>query len=224
MSEPTAPDSEPAAEPDVEPAAEPDAETPAEPDAETPAEPAAEPDVEIDPDTDVYAEPDADPVAPTGGEPPARSRQLIYIAAALVVALALGGGLFLAFRGGDDGPTKVSAQDQASAAAVALLDGTYKSAQGDSSGCRTMTDNLALTPEQSDFFDRCVTQTNAAEKPTTVLVVDSIKATKVTLDETAGTGKVTVDVTATVDGASKTQTADVPVKKVDGVWKVDPLG
>jgi len=215
MSEPTAPDSEPAAEPDVEPAAE----TP----AETPAEPEADVEGDIDPDTDVYAEPDADPVAPTGSEPPARSRQLVYIAAALVVALALGGGLFFIFRG-DDEPKKLSSEDQASAAAVALLDGTYKSAQGDDSGCRKMTDNLALTPEQSDFFDRCVTQTKAAEKPTTVLVVDSIKATKVVIDEAAGTGEVTVDVTATVDGETKTQTADVPVKKVNGAWKVDPLG
>ncbi|MCX6397607.1 MAG: hypothetical protein NTV23_14060 [Propionibacteriales bacterium] len=210
MSEPTAPDSEHEDQPDAvsltKDSVQDGAEAEVEPEIADPD--AAEP-VDVDP------APVVEPAAPAG-----RNRQLLFIAAALVVALALGGGLFFIFRGGDDAKP-ASAEDQAKAAVIALLEGTYKVASGDKAGCQQLVDNLVLTPEQSDFYQRCVDET--AKATPAPLTIDSIKATKVTLNDAAGTGTVDVDVAATVDGKSETKSASVPVKKVDGRWKVDPL-
>lgn len=179
------------------------------------------------PDSAPENEPDLglDPAPAEVSDPPAptRGRQLIFIAAALVVALGLGGALFLIFRG-DDATKPLSDEDQAKAAAVALLEGTYKSARGDASGCRQMTDNLILDSGQTDFFDRCVEQTESLGEENQSLVVDSVEATEVTLNDDGETGTVKVDVTATVDGTTETKNAPVPVRKVEGRWKVDPQG
>lgn len=218
MSEPTAPDSELDSQPDPELAVEPDVAS------DVAVEPAVEPSVEAETPEDTEGAglgPDSEVATPA----PAKNRQPLYIGIALFATLVITGvfvllGLLL----GDDKPDPVSSEDQAKAVAVALVEGTYKSALGDETGCRQMTDSLILTAEQGDFYDRCVEQTKLVDQTTMSLTIESVVATEVTLDEAAGTGTVNVDVTANNAGETETKNAPVPVKKVDGVWKVNPLG
>lgn len=209
MSEPTEPDSQPETEPVVELDAAP--ETEAESAHETTTQPGAAPDVAPEADLDVAMTPEASPAFST--------RQAIVISAALVVALALSIGLILILRS-DDKAKPVSAEDQAKTAAVAMFHGIYKVARGDTAGCQDLVDNLALTPEQGNFFNDCVAKIPTEPPTAATVVLDSVNPTQVTLDEAAGTGTVLLDVSTTENGKSETQPASVPVIKVDGRWKV----
>lgn len=197
MSEPTAPDSQPENAPETAPEAE----------------------LETDLDT---ATPELDQTG-TGSPSDAgsKSNQIVAIAAALVLVLVIGVVAAFALLGDDDKAKPVSSEDQAKAAAVAMFQGIYKVARGDTAGCQDLVDNLALTPEQSNFFNDCVAKIPTEAAAAAAVVLDSVNPTQVTLDEAAGTGTVVLDVATTENGKSETQPASVPVVKVDGHWKVD---
>lgn len=209
MSEPTAPDSQPEIEPDTEPDAAPE------------IEPDAAPDAAAD-DLTGSADPDPEPaVDPVAAEATSKSNQVIAIVAAVVIVVIVGVVAAFSFLGGDDKAKTLSPEDQAKAAAVAMFEGIYKVARGDVAGCQELVDNLALTPEQGNFFNDCVAKIPTETAAASAVVLDSVKPTQVTLDEAAGKGTVLVDVSTTENGKSETQPASVPVLKVDGHWKVD---
>lgn len=240
MSDPTKPGSEPDHEPEIALDAEPETNSDAAEDAVEDAadsataahantanapEESAHPDEDLDADSDETqtlegAVADADTAA--AGDPPGtgqpRNRQLIFIAAALVVALAIGGGLFFVFRGDDKKST--NPEDQAEAAALATLSATYKVAAGDASACEDLQKNLFVPADQAaGFADRCREAAESAGN--TPLVINSINTLSVNLDDAAGSGEVEVEVDATVDGKAEKQTTKIPVTKVEGVWKVN---
>lgn len=212
MSEPTTPDEQP--DDATETPETPETPEDIEADAAVGTEDATEEAPEGEP---VEEAPEGEPVATTSGSP---TNQAVLIGAALAIVAVIVAVIVFAVTRGDDKP---SDSEQAKKAAVTLLQGLYKVRIGDVAGCQQVIDNL-LVPASEDAngaLDRC-TKSIAEADPAAANEVTSIVANAVTVDKAAGTAKVTVTVTETVDGTPSAKPATMGMRKVDGRWKYDP--